>query len=75
MTSAKRCVVTLGDYRFKPIMDQTLPMTRRYADRIGADFHLIENRNYPGVHIPTRSSRCDPCLTGTNAFYTWTGMC
>lgn len=41
----------MGDERFRPITDLTFPRIRQYAERIGADLHIISTRVYPDVNI------------------------
>lgn len=44
-------VVTLGDERYRPMLNITSPRMQAYAARIGADFHFIGRRRYPDVNI------------------------
>lgn len=48
----KKLLVTLNinDYK-KEVTDLTFPHMREYAKNIGADFHIIKERKFPGLDI------------------------
>lgn len=41
----------MGDDGYKPITDLTFPRAKEYAEKIGAEFHVISSRRYPKVNI------------------------
>ena len=45
----KKCIFTLNVDNYAPELTEiTYPLIRRYADKIGATFHIIDERRYPG---------------------------
>lgn len=45
----KKTIFTLNVENYSPeITSLTYPLIRRYADKIGADFHIIKERKFPG---------------------------
>jgi hypothetical protein len=49
----KKTLYTLNIGNYEPaVCALTYPLLRRYAEKIGADFHIINERRFPGLPIP-----------------------
>jgi hypothetical protein len=58
----RKVVVTLGDEKFRPITDQTFPLIQKYAQRHGAEFIALTDREYPDANICYEKLRLERAL-------------